>query len=516
MIPVTPPSSSVQAAPPASSGIPDTTPPSQPDIAATSPIPVVHPRASRQPVLNLSLDLHAVHSPQATADAPGSPTQSSAVRSGINEKRNTPKKSSRKRSTASVDDRASVDARSSKHRRTSTAQTSPSAGSKDGISTPPGSPRMVKSPRAFADLRAVAGLPPRRPETASPPTSPRSGLMDDRPDTGSPRTAKQLLPVVQARTTSWVQPVFKERASPSARGSLTLSPRRGSVPVSSTALTQAVEPYPMPRTDGIPGVLAGSITTAAQTLIVHPAHRDDAFRFLDVDVDGPESDSKTTTLLFDTDGTVALDGSTPVTFIMISAELSVARNALQGAANAYLSQSGSDAAPASGSTSASSNQQPDEKGQLAERALAHASVENALVTLDAQLMFADFTFGLNDTAHASTALQEMRSAAVACRDLLNAPGNTPNASLASLKACLDTLESACITGLEYLKDDKSMEAEPDLTNTENTATTSSDEPARLQFSLSTAELMDDLSSLMDQEIVVPVPAVPQPEKKANQ
>jgi hypothetical protein len=61
-----------------------------------------------------------------------------------------------------------------------------------------------------------------------------------------------------------------------------------------------------------------------------------------------------------------------------------------------------------------------------------------------------------------------------------------------------------------------MEAEADLTNTASTATTSSDEPAKLQFSLSTAELMDDLSSLMDQEIVVPVPAVLLPEKKANQ
>jgi hypothetical protein len=96
------------------------------------------------------------------------------------------------------------------------------------------------------------------------------------------------------------------------------------------------------------------------------------------------------------------------------------------------------------------------------------------------------------------------------------PANTRDASLASLQSCLDTLESACNTGLGYLEDDKSREAELQSTNTASTATTSSAAPAWLPLSLSTAELMDDLSYLMDQEIAILPPAAPAPDKEAKQ
>jgi hypothetical protein len=368
---------------------------------------------------------------------------------------------------------------------------------------------MVKSPRAIADLRAVAGLPPRSSNTASPSTSPRSSLIADRTETGSPRSAKQEQPAAQGRTASWVQPVFKHRLDQPVNSSLTLSPRRGSMSGSSTASALSGYLAPLTQSDGAPGSVPASSSSPAHIPLVHPAHQDDEFRFQDVDCEDLASDSKTAPLLFDTDGTEALDDSTPVTFILISAELSVARNNLRSASIAYLYTSVLDASLATRGASGSSNQQPDEGSP-------QASVEQALIALQAKFIVVDFAFALKVAAHVEDALKELRSAAASCRSLLDAAGNTPTASLVSLQSCLDALESACSTGLGYLEDDKSRLAEPESTSTASTATTSSAAPARLPFSLSTAELMDDLSSLMDQEIAIPEPTVLTPEKKAKE
>lgn len=493
---------------PVSTAATGATPPSSNVAAATSAVPGLHSRPGGQSILDLSLDLRTVTGLPVPVDEPALPSRSSTIR--VKEKHSRSKQESRKRSTSSMEERTHAEVRSSKQRRISAMQTSP------------GSPRMVKSPRPVQDLRAAAGLSPRRSETGSPPTSPRSTMIDDRTEPGSPQAASKERTATQARTGSWIQPVFRDRAGHPAQGGLTLSPRRaissGSVPLISSssgsvpsipvlAFPQSSEPSTASQEASLRGNAVASPGTPAHQPAVSPSGKADDFSFQDFDA-GLQANGIAQTRLFDTDETSFLNAHTPVFIVMISAELSIAKAAFREAANAYLFASSSDSVRFTGNAPGSAVREPD-----AQAALPKEAFESAYIALQAKLALADFTFGLEYNGHIKEALTEILQAVEACGNLLETPDAIRNAKCASLRASLGALETACKTGLEALADEDVQEIRAQGDHAPGPVATRSAEPARLPFTLSTEALMNDLSALMDQEISVNPHAAATQEKK---
>jgi hypothetical protein len=343
-------------------------------------------------------------------------------------------------------------------------------------------------------------------------------MIDDRTEPGSPQAASKERTATQARTGSWIQPVFRDRAGHPAQGGLTLSPRRaissGSVPLISSssgsvpsipvlALPQSSKPSTASEASSLRGNAVASPGTRAHQPAVSPSDKADDFSFQDFDA-GLQANGIAQTRLFDTDETSFLNAHTPVFIVMISAELSIAKAAFREAANAYLFASSSDSVRSTGSAV----RQPD-----AQSALPKEAFENAYIALQAKLALADFTFGLEYNGHIKEALTEILQAVEACGNLLERPDAIRNAKCASLRASLGALETACKTGLEALADEDVQEIRAQGNHPPGPVATHSAEPARLPFTLSTEALMNDLSALMDQEISVNPYAAATQEKK---
>jgi hypothetical protein len=503
----------------------------QSSVAAGPATPSVQPKTIAPSVL--ALDLRTLTGPRSPESAPASATHSSSpVRSSKKEKRSTREKSTRKRPISSVDDRESDDVRESKCRKTSTPPTSPRAsGAAEGKSTPPGSPRMIKSPRAAARTSAT-GLPPRKSSTASPPASPRGAVADAAGNAVSPRPSRQVQPGSPGRAASWVSPVQKERSGLPASSGMTLSPRRGSIAGSGLARVRSGSAAVVDANSGAPAPDSGG--SPKYRPATPPTHDDNEFVFQDFDA-GMRAHSALRAHFMDTDETQDLDPSTPISIVMISAELAAARTAFQEAAAPYRFSTGSADMPVPGS-----GPKGGVHGTLGLQTPAQQVFEQAYIHLLAGLAVADFTFRLADPRAVEAQLREVLDAIEACRRPIDGPAKATEESRISLKNALDSLASACNAGLDNLADEFGLKTEPESMRSENsdtpvtasaasptasvgaptaavttfgtTSTSSGTTPARLPFTLSTESFLDDLSSLMDEEIVVSLPATPAPEK----
>lgn len=479
MIPVTQTTSSTSAATPASLGNPENAPANQDAIASKAPIPMIHAQASRAAITNSILGPGFFHSPTASEHMPGlmepgSPTRSSKKKSGVREKQ------SRKRSIDSADGPGSEKTGSSKCPRQSTPPNSPRAST--------AGKQLIRSPRAVADLISAAGLPQRRSESASLPLSPRSASNDDQQDIGRVRADSPRQPAVGGRGARadsapiWVNASYKERAANATQDGPILSPRRGSL----TSPRVASAPF------GSHPLSSTSLTIFPQDVQAARQSQHSDFR----QTDGMEASS--------------------MSMLFINAELSIVRAALLDALAAHKLDHNADSALSTSSTSTSSQQSTDLPSHPERSKLRQDELDIACNTLEWSFMVADLAADAENDASFQRVLGEIVKDVAACRNVLPSSGITPDANLDRVQAALDSVEIACTHGLAALSEERLHKESLERTDATGTATAVSTAPARLPITLSTVALMDDLSSLMDEEIVVTLPVAPVPKSEPKQ
>ena len=152
-----------------------------------------------------------------------------------------------------------------------------------------------------------------------------------------------------------------------------------------------------------------------------------------------------------------------------------------------------------------------------------ATFKTALTTLDTDMMLAELALGQGNTDDGRQALASMCKTLATSRTAMMSlagsevgkrAGNHAGA-LAALVRCLQSLETACINGLGMLTDEQASQASTTATastatTTSTASTASTTAPGPLVFTHSNQQLLDDLDSLMDDEIG---PAKPKPGDK---
>lgn len=458
-------------------------------VTAAPPQPAVHARTANPALLNLKLNL--AQNPGETdthSAAPGSPSSRGTNR----HKRAVTESRGQKRAIDSADGPGLSSTKSSKRQRES---------------TPPGSPRngnsaktLLKTGRAVADLKTMASLSPRRSETASPPASPRTGETAERQVVGSPRrdtdtrssSSSTATPSASAAP-RWRSASYSETFDSPLHFQRKLAPRVTSVSMASMASVGGMD-----HTPGIDDPLAplSRATSSDESL--------DDFVFTDCKY-GDDGVLVPAKLEHERER-----GST-LTPALVQAELALAWEPLKLAQAGYLTVLdecfGKTRTGKAGAADAS-----DSKGRF-------ATFKTVLTTLDTDMMLAELALGQGNADDSRQVLASMRKTLATSRTAMMSlagsevgkrAGNQAGAQDALVR-CLQSLETACINGLGMLTDQQASQAST-ATTTSTASTASTTAPGPLVFTHSNQQLLDDLDSLMDDEIG---PAKPKPGGKSS-
>ena len=204
-----------------------------------------------------------------------------------------------------------------------------------------------------------------------------------------------------------------------------------------------------------------------------------------------------------------LEHGSTLTPALVQAELALAWKPLQRAQAGYLTVLdecfGKTRTGKAGAADAS-----DSKGRF-------ATFRTVMTTLDPDMMLAELALGQGNADDGRQAIASMRKTLATSRTAMMSlagsevgkrAGNQAGAQDALVR-CLQSLETACINGLGMLTDEQASQAST-ATTTSTASTASTTAPGPLVLTHSNQQLLDDLDSLMDDEIG---PTKPKPADK---
>ena len=378
------------------------------------------------------------------------------------------------------------------------------------VATPPGSPRsgdspmkqMVKSPRAVKNLAPLAGEALRRHATASPPSSPRGGA-DAQPSlVGSPGRARtdSSLPARAPVALTGAAPKWRSTSEPDMPDDLlTFSPLRhvtGDGDINSAApgrSLQAQLPLPLP----------GHVPSSDADLT--------SFTFAECDfgesgelVLTPRQVSSAVASASPSGAT--LSEATALSITMVAAELLPKAKLQREAAIAYRAA----LAELMRLTDSEKNNDPAQGLKVLESAFKTAQDD-----LESEMIVSEIALGGANADDIAIYLRKIVRRIAACSGVIAssttyAPAVSTSAAVAiagqNLSASLDAMDVACKVGITML-------AEECLASITSAATPGVPPPQGFLVSTpSDLALLDDLDTLMDQEIVTAtsVPAIKAP------
>ena len=453
------------------------------------PQPVVHAKAAIPALLNLKLKL--AQNPGETEAHDAAPRSSSA-RGKNREKHAVTETRGQKRAIDGLDGPGISATNSPKRQRESTPPASPRSGNS-------ATKTLVKTGRAIADLKAMVSLSPRRSETASAPASPRTGETAERQAVNSPRRATDTSSSSSSTTAAssggaprWRSASYSEAFDGPALFQHKHAPRVGSVSMASVASigrmhkSGAVHSANVEETSARSGQATSSDEDSTEFVFTGCDYGTDGLLLAAQQEQQQES-------------VPAPAGKSLLAAELVRAELSLAWQWLRQAEQGYLGVFERCLAktPPGKATDADAF---DSRARL-------ATFKAAMTKLDTDVMLAELALGQSNTDDGRQALTDILKQLATCSTALMAlaasePGKRagdPAGPQDAVTKRLQSLETACTTGLDILDDEPSPQASTSATAS-TASTASKTTKGRLVFTHSNQQLLDDLDALMDDEI----------------
>ncbi len=478
---------------PASHTTANTTPTTIAQPTAATPVtaappPTLHAKTANPALLNLKLKL--APNP-GDADTHSSAPRSPSARGKSRQKHTVTESRGQKRAIDGLDGPGLCATNSPKRQRES---------------TPPGSPRganspaktLVKTGRAVADLKAMASLSPRRSETASPPASPRTGETADLQVSSSPRRATDARPSASSTATpsASAAPRWRSASYSEAFDSPSLFPHKLSPRVASVSMASVAAVGRMGQPDF--GHAPKADEPLAPSTRATSSDEDSAeFVFADCDYgdDGLLLPSKQEQAQEIASAPVQLEKNL-LASELVKAELGLAWQSSREAEADYLALIHRILAKS-----------PMGKAGDAEGRDRLAKFKTAMTGLDTDVMLAEVALEQGNANDGRQAVSDIRKRLANCITLLMSLAASESGKRAgepagpqnALVQNLQSFENACTNGLDMLDDEQGPQASTATTaSTASTASTTA--PGQLVFTHSNQQLLDDLDSLMDDEI----------------
>jgi hypothetical protein len=425
--------------------------PLRPPQRASQPSPALssaQARSTKPALLSLKLNL-----PKSSGDADGHPAgpSSPSSRSKAKVQRAITEAGGQKRAIDGFDGPGITETKPGKRQKTS---------------TPPGSPRsntsplkqLVRQSRPVTDLKAMAGLSPRRADTASPPSSPRMAASDDGDnggvglDTGTVNSLNRSVLMESGRLAPrWRSTsdsgLFEGLLQPS-NAVPAQSAGVGAEPLAKSSLADGTKPANPATRDALP---------AAPHAGISPDENQLDFTFSEC---GYGENGELQVLqqgLPPTENRLAMSGtaspeSQSVTSTMILAEFLPKARAQKIAAASYIAGLSCQAAETADTSTDNAGKGRRALAELLKQQQAGLETDDILVELAlGQHVTADMTAYLNTTA-ATLARMKMSLAELAALDRDGSAGTETVATRQALSASLDAMEVACKFGVELLAD----------------------------------------------------------------